>query len=90
MLPSVPPRSVSPFPTLVPAPKLTVGGSAAQWMVTQAQSEAIGLGAATAIIDGTLEMVGPEDAHNESSCAGSGGGGEELLCGSGGGGKLDW
>lgn len=60
-------------------------------MITQATSEAIGRGAATKILDGSIDIVGPEDKHTDSSCTGAGhdeGGGS---CGSGAGaGKLTW
>lgn len=75
-------------PETDPLPRLV---SNSQWMVTQAASEVIGRGGATAIIDGSIELVGPEDQHNKASCSGSGGNEGAVLCGGGGGGgKLDW
>jgi hypothetical protein len=75
-------------------------------MVTQATSEAIGLASASAVpsTDGTLDLVdivGPSEEHDETSCSGGSGekkgkkGGkkekEAVGCGSdAGGGKLSW
>lgn len=59
-------------------------------MVTQATSDAIGKGAATKILSGELEIVGPDDQHNDSSCTGGAADETAGACGSSGGGKLEW
>jgi hypothetical protein len=59
-------------------------------MVTQAASEALGRGAATAIIEADIEIVGRTKLRHTSSCGGSGGEEGVSSCGGGGGGKLDW
>ena len=57
-------------------------------MVTQAASEALGRGAATAIIESDLEIVGRTKGRHTSSCGGEGG--AVVACGGASGGKLDW
>lgn len=58
-------------------------------MVTQAASEALGRGAATAIIEADIEIVG-RTKQRHTLCDGSGGEEGVSSCGGAGGGKLDW